>query len=259
MENKFTGRKQNPYQVAFVVVLIIVLLTSCVFVSSLLAWLKDRDNQSSEGEITIGTVEFEIYSGDSVITTNKRTYEGDKVVSEITMPFEITGNSTIRSVDLKIRNTGTVSALMRVTIQLYYNYDNKLICLKNTSPTLPMEADISNTGWVNDFKGGVLTGYSYYNDVINPYTIRSKDTNGNVVSEDRPGNAVSVMSQILVPTVNKNGTYYVVLTVEGVASSGNIYKKEFEGDTANIPDAGAGVYPFGPLESIPAGWTAWKK
>ena len=127
---------------------------------------------------------------------------------------------------------------------------------------------ISNTGWVNDFSANnsVVAGYTYFNSKINPYTIRSVDPSGNVISQDISANAVTLISQILVPTSMTSRKYYISLTVEGVAHSGNIYQEIADRDDGNpnteyqIP---VEAYPFGNIDHLISGatpkWTAWQK
>ena len=255
-------QEKGRYRIAFAVVLLIVLLTCCVFTGSILAWLKDKDTNSSSGELEIGSVDFEIYSGNTKLTTIRNSAD-EKVVLTTSSPLVVTGNSAIRNIDLKIRNTGTVTAIMRVTLSIYFENDNgvRSVCLLSDTPTLFNQIDITNDGWINDFAPGVAMGYSYYNGQIKPYTIRTVGTDGTVTSTDKTENAVSVLTQILASSTATSTKYYVDVSVEGVAYSGNIYKEEADRDADleyEIPAEGAGVYPFGKLENIPSLWTAWQ-
>lgn len=258
----------RKFKIAFAVVLIIVLLTSCVFTGSLLAWLKDRDTSSSGGDIEVGSVEFEIYNGSTKLTTIRNS--SDEVVNLSTSsPLVVSGSTAIRNIDLKIRNTGTVSAIVRVTLNIYYAVSGgvKSTCLIAETPTTFNQINITNTGWVNDFASipnapiKVASGYSYYNGQIEPYTIRSRNADGDIVSTDKPGNAVPILTQILASSSATSTTYYVEVSVEGVAYAGNIYKEEYDRDgdrDYDIPTDGVGVYPFGPKENLPIDWTGWQ-
>lgn len=252
------SRRQNNLKTAFVVVLIIVLLSSCLCVGSLLAWLTQDIDRESTDTLTIGQVDFDIYSGNTKISSTKSNSNGVST-SETTQEVSVTGNSTIRSVNLSIRNTGTVDAIIRVTLSVYRkDTDGKKIALHLVdSPSSNTEIDIQNDGWVNDFKDDVTSGYVYYNNIISPYTIKrvthSSGGTDTITTQDVTANAVSVMSQILVPESMKTETYYISVTVEGVAYKGNIYQ-ELDENSAVFVEA----YPFGTPESLPTGWTAWK-
>ena len=54
-------QKDKKYRFAFLVVLVVVLLSSCIFVGSVLAWLTDEDIHESNNIIEIGAVDFDIY------------------------------------------------------------------------------------------------------------------------------------------------------------------------------------------------------
>lgn len=252
-------REKRGYKIAFIVVLIIVLLSSCIFTGSLVAWLTDEDISGSGDTLHLGSVEFEIYNGNTNITATKKNAEG--ITSTEAITYEITGNETIRNLDLNIRNTGTVAAIMRVTIVISYDDGGiRKPCLlrqKADQWTFNNEIEVSNSSWVNDFKGGVATGYSYYNSQIQPYTIKSIGEDGNVKSEAVTAHAVPVINSILVPDDMANTTYYIDITVEGVAHSGNIYQKKTEGEGAQIP---VEAYPFGRLSEdfLNNKWTAWQ-
>ena len=259
---QITKQGQGKYKIALTVVLVVVLLTCCLFTGSLLAWLKDTDLSNTSDDVEIGSVDFEIYNGNTKLTTIRNS--SDEVVNLSTsQPLEVSGTTQTRNVDLKIRNTGTVSAIVRVTLTVYFENENgvRSVCLLSNTPTLFNQIGLSNDGWVNDFAPGVAMGYSYYNSQIKPYSIRSLDSNGDTIVTDKPENAVSVLTQILASGAATNTTYYIDVSVEGVAYSGNIYQEEADRDAGfdyDIPPEGAGVYPFGKLENIPEEWTAWQ-
>jgi hypothetical protein len=255
--NKLNTKDNKGYKIILVVVLIVVLLTSCVFIGSILAWLKDRDAPGTEDVITIGSVDFEIYSGENKLTATKQNADG--VTTATSAIYEITDVTTIKDVDLTIRNTGTVNAIIRARVRLYYidAQGNACTPIIMDTPVINNSVDIENPGWVNDFKG-VSAGYTYYNSQIKPYTI-SSIVNGEVSSEDVETNAVSLFTQILVPEAMRTETYYLEVTVEGVAYSGNIYQEEIKAENGDIPPEGVGAYPFRLPSSLPASWTAWKE
>ena len=138
--------------------------------------------------------------------------------------------------------------------------------LLSDDPTLDNEISI-DTGtdkWVNDFKDDVTAGYTYYNDTVNPYTIRTithnDDGSQTITSAEEEEHAIPVLDEILVPDTMSTQTYYVSIIVEGIAYSGNIYKEDLDRDTD--PDGDYQIdkeaYPFGLPETLPSGWTAWR-
>ena len=262
-------RGVDKYKISFIVVLIVVLLSSCIFIGTVLAWLKDSDTFQSNGVITLGTVDFELYgSGASPITTIKNNYNGVTRTS-IETPLTISGNSRDRSFSLSIRNTGTVSAIVRVTLQLYYldSNGNRVVLIMTESDPETMSSNyvkmVSPLGkWTNDFKGGVTAGYMYCNSQIAPYTISSivHNTGGTdtITPTAIPENAVTIVSQILVPESMKNQTYYISVTVDGVAYSGNIYQELEDKGNSQSYQIPVEAYPFGVPSGLPEAWTAWK-
>lgn len=261
-------RGNRDYKKAFLVVLIVVLLSSCIFIGTIVAWLKDSEERSSSGNITLGTVDFEIYNGNTKLTTIKSNYNGSVRESAAT-PLEISGTTRLRSLDLKIRNVGTVSAIIRVTLQIYYvdSNGNFVTLFLHNDPTLDNQINIvQGEDWINDFKETV-SGYSYYNQQVNPYTVKTinydEDTGDAIItSEAVTANAVSVLSQILTPESKATQTYYVSIAVDGVAYSGNIYQelkdKADSGDNPNSYQIPVDAYPFGIPESLPNTWNAWQ-
>lgn len=263
--------QDRKYYKSFLAVLLVVLLSCCVFVGSVLAWLTDEDIHRSEGIIQIGAVDFDIYNGTNKITTLKHNSTSDSaiVVSATSKPVEVLGGSTIRNVNLTIRNTGTVSAIMRITLAIYYIDSNgdRCPCILATSSTFDNHVSITNSGWVNDFSNinnndeatnSAIAGYSYYNSQIHPYTIRtSHHLTGEITSQDVTAHAVPVVTQILVPESKKNLTYYIeVIEVDGVAYAGNIYQEDIRKDGEY--DVPVQAYPFGHVEDLPSAWTAWR-
>jgi hypothetical protein len=265
---EFKASKTKGYKAMMAVVLAVVLLTFCVLTGTMIAWLTDRDEDDDGGNIHIGSVDFDIYSNGNLITSAKDNANGvspDSLTSVVSNVVEVTGSTAIRNIDLKIRNTGTVSAIMRVTITIGLSDGNGGIipCLISETLTIDNQITLNNSGWVNDFAGNnqVASGYSYYNSQIKPYTISSLTPLGQVVSQDVVANEVAVLTQILVPESMKNETYLIKLKVEGVAYSGNIYQEEYDrelGNSYQIPTEAENSYPFGLREDLPSTWNAWK-
>ena len=261
MEIKTSSNKTS--KIVMAVVLIVVLLTFCVFAGTMIAWLTDRDERDDGGNIHIGSVDFDIYSGGTLITSTKNNSDGvTDLKIAVSHEVEVSGSTTIRDIDLTIRNTGTVSAIMRVTLSIKFLdvYGVKQQCLLADNLTLDNQISINNTGWVNNFAGNntVAAGYTYYNSQINPYTVKSINGSGAVTSQDITANEVDVLTQILVPDSMISAKYYITLTVEGVAYSGNIYQEEYDDELGNPSQIPVSAYPFGKRENLPADWNAWK-
>ena len=263
--------KEKKYYKAFIAVLMIVLLSCCVLVGSVLAWLTDEDVHETKDIIEIGAVDFDIYHNGNKITSLKHnsTSASAIVVSSTSKAVEVLGGSTIRDIDLTIRNTGTVSAIMRITLAIYYIDDNgdRCPCILATSSTFDNHISITNSGWINDFSNinsgneatnTAATGYSYYNNQIHPYTIRTAhNLTGEITSQNVTAHEVPVITQMLVPESKKNLTYYIeVIQVDGVAYAGNIYQEDTRKDGEY--DVPVTAYPFGHVDDLPTTWTAWK-
>lgn len=265
--NNMRRQRQDVLKKAFVVVLIIVLLSSCLCVGTLLAWLTQNIDRDSGDNITIGTVDFDVYYNNSLVTATKSNASGvsSSTQREISiLPNTATTNSAIRSVNLKIRNTGTIDAIMRVTISIYQkdSNGNKVALVIADTPTADNSVAIQSDGWVRDLSGGVTSGYMYYNDTINPYTIRrithNDDGTDSVTTQDVTANAVSVITQILVPTSMVNTTYYMSVVVEGIAYKGNIYQETKDKNDGKDYQIDVEAYPFGLPSTLPSGWKAWE-
>ena len=250
--------KSRKHQIAFTVLLLVVILCSCVLVGSVLAWLKDDDDVDSNGQIHLGEIGLAIYYNESLISNGQE--------------ISITGNNSIRNINLKVRNTGTVSGLVRATISIYYKDSSgesvpfEIVA----SPTEAGQATFSALSWVYDMAegeantdvnlgGGVSAGQMFYNAKLEPYMTKRLVDNGDgttsVIEQEVPANAVNVVSQILLSSAQSNETIYIKVTVDGVAQAGNIYKKINAGETS-AEDIPVEAYPFGTPESLPEIWTA---
>ena len=250
--------KTRKNQIAFVVLLLVVILCSCVLVGTFLAWLKDDDGVDSNGQIHLGEVGFAVYHDNVLVTSGQE--------------IAVNGNNAIRNVNLKVRNTGTVSGLIRVTISIYYKdaSGNNVPFIIVESPSALGQATFSATNWVYrmsggedntdiNLGGGMTAGQMFYNAKIEPYINKSLVDNGDgttsVVEREVTANAVSIVSQILLSNAQASETIYMLVTVDGVAQSGNIYKKIEAGQTTSA-DIPVEAYPFGTPESLPEIWTA---
>lgn len=255
-------RRQERYKAPFIVVLIAVLLSSCIFIGTMLAWLTQDIARESNDLLNFGEVDFELYLGETKLDTSISNADGTTKVQ--TSEMEIVGNSTIREINLTVRNTGNIDSIIRTTLSIYTKDEknNSVALVIQENLTLENGVSIQNDGWVNDFKDDVSSGYAYYNSVINPYVIKrvihNDDGTNTVTSQEVSANAVPILSQILVPDSRKNDTYYIKVTVEGVAYKGNIYQELADKNSGYSYSIPVEAYPFGIMESLPAGWVAWK-
>ena len=268
---------ESQYKRLFLIVLLAVVLSFCVVVGSVVAWLQEtQTGGTGDDMITIGVIDFEIYNGSTKMTTRKNEISG--LTSFTTNEFVIPANasSEIRnSLNLTIRNTGTIDALVRATLEIYYKDEsgNKHNLYIVTTTPSNNQISLDNTGWVNDLKDNAAVGYTYYNAKVKPYVQKSLKvtvnadgtTTESLESVEKSENAIKVFSGIRVPSDKKSVNYYATLTVDGIAYAGNIYQ-EVADKTANkeydIPTEGqygtSYVFPFGVPEGLPSGWTAWK-
>ena len=167
---------------------------------------------------------------------------------------------------------GNVDGLIRVTLSMYYKdaSGNAIPFIIKGSPANAGEATFSALSWVYAMSagshnldinngGGVTSGYMYYNSLIAPYDVKRLVDNGDgttsVVSTPTEANAVSIVSQILLSDAQADETVYLKISIDGVAHSGNIYKKIDAGQTT-ASDIPVTAYPFGLPEDLPSLWTA---
>ena len=262
----YREQKKEQYKFSFLIVLIVVVLCSCLLFGSVLAWLT-RDYTYSDDDNLIGSVEMKIFANGTEVTGTTTTVEG-KTTWVCNSPYEIAGGNTNRdNINLKIRNTGTIDALVRATINIYYidDYDNQatdtdkrpLLITANT-PTVKGTANLYSSNWIYDFVSPtVACGYMFYNSRLSPYVLREPGDLDGVSTSIVSSNEIDVISQILVSESQKNTTLYIDLTIEAVACDGNIYKK-IENNEVESYDIPVYAYPFGLKEELPATWTAWR-
>ena len=262
----FRAEKKDKYKVSFLIVLTVVVLCSCVLVGSVLAWLT-RTYTYSDDDNLIGSVELAIFADGVEVTGTTSVIEG-KTTWVCNTPYEITGNSTLRNnINLKIRNTGTIDAIVRATINIYYidDYDNSAtdtdkrpLIIASTTPTAKGTANLDTSNWVYDFPSStVACGYMFYNNKLSPYVLREPGDLDGVAQSTVPANEVSIIDQILLSESQKDVTIYIDLTVEAVAYAGNIYKK-MENNQTTSADIPVHALPFGLKDELPESWTAWR-
>lgn len=254
-------RRRNNINYFYIVLLILVVLCSSLIFSTI-AWLQEiytyTDNHS-----TIGKIDVCLYANNSKITGT--TLENGTWVCDT--PYEITSGTNIRSLNLKMRNEGTIDAIVRVTVNVYYmeNLNKRTALIVTGTPTTMGTISLETTGWVKQFPSeNVACGYMYYNSKLPSFYTKTIDDAGTVTSGTNPAGEVNIINQILVSDDQKNTTFYVDVTIDAVSYSGNVYKK-INGKTAEEITALVGTddlpvlaYPFGKLETLPDDWTAWR-
>ncbi len=256
---RIEGRRHNRAWIMYVVAISLVLvLFSGIFLTY--AWLKTSitvtNDSSGANPITdptthLGSVDVEIW------------YGGNKVSREDNNSITITcsGSTATRTMNLAVRNMGTVDALVRATISIYYldANNNKVTYLLLNSPTAENQCAITNTGWVNNLAGNnvVVSGYMFYNDRVHPYKEKDVDhtANGGVVNA---AHEVTIISQVVLDSGSATKTFYIDVKVDACAYAGNIYQK-IEANETNSSQIPVSAYPFGPKENLPVAWTAWQR
>lgn len=212
------GSKRNKYLVSFVAILAIVVLVSCALVGTVLAWLKWRNDDPYASEGTkLGTVAVAIVAdGNSVSYTSSHNQSG---VWKCEHTYSVPKGSTTRSLNLKVRNTGDIDALIRVNIRVYNSENvNYLVGEPAVLDSGAVRVRLDTTSWYRTFSA-FAGGQMYLNEVLEPYTI-----NGSTNADGE----VDIISKITVPSGCQTDNIYVAVTVEAVSHSGNIYKKIYE-------------------------------
>ena len=256
---------RSKSKISFIIVLISVVLAFCVLVGTVSAWLTKEYNPRSEDN-EIGEVKVELYHNNVKIEGTYTEVEG---VShwECKTPYEIPAGSDIRdNINLTMRNNGTIDALVRATISIYYldANDNKVLLLVVTdTPTGNNTCKLDTTSWVYDMASdnGVAGGYMYYNDQLSPYTYREieSDTPGGEITEVTvPANEKSILNALRVSPTLSDKTLFVDVTLDAIAYTGNIYYK-MEFHNLQLDESKYSALPFGLKENLPSDWIAWKE
>lgn len=246
-------RRKTKVNSFIVVLCLLVVLCSCLIVSTL-AWLEEtyvyHEDRNNLGAINV------------VLLANGNKIEGstdDNGVWTCNTPYEIPSGNTIRSLNLKCRNEGNIDAIVRVTISIYYmeNNNKRTALLVTGSPTALGTISLDTTNWVRQFPSEtVACGYMYYNSRLSSYNTRSYGTDNIVTGTDTDGEA-SIINQILVSNEQKDAKFYVDVSIDAVAYSGNIYKK-IENNETTPADIPVNAFPFGNKDDLPSTWTAWR-
>ena len=291
-------KKKGQHLWQLIALLILVVVLSCTLVGSVLAWLERDYTRTSELDtnpdtynVHLGEVELSLYANDSLVSGNVSDHTTDNGQTwECTNPYKLPTTGTIREVNLKVRNTGNIDAILRANIRVYMvDGENRQITLLLGEPAVltpdgvhtpytpairvAMDMDTTTTGWLQNFPDNnqVASGYMYYNSKILPYNVNGSDVSAN---------EVTIISNIAVPAGYENAEIYVSVTLDAVAWAGNIYRKISQLCPANITETSrAGdsrlyltftppadnqfvteipvkAFPFG--TTIPADWRIWR-
>lgn len=255
-------RRRGGTNIFFVILVVLVVLCSSLILSTF-AWLEETyiiiDDDSN-----IGKIDVCLYANNTKITGTV----DDNGKWSCNTPYTIPSSaSTIRTLNLKMRNEGNIDALIRVTVNVYYMEGNnkRTALLVSTNPTVlgTISLDTSST-WITQFpSASVACGYMFYNNKLPSFTTKTKNNNNTVTTDTNEDGEVNIINSILVSESQKDTTFYVDVTIDAVAYSGNIYKKT-EGKTESEITSMVGsdelpvlAYPFGSKDNLPATWTAW--
>ena len=256
------------HKTSFLVVLITVVLCSCILIGSVVAWLT-REYTYSDNDNSIGLVDVRLFADGVEVTGTTTTDAHGKTIWSCNTPYAITGTTALREdIGLTIRNMGTIDALVRATINIYYidDYDNQAtdtdkrpLLLVSSTPSVSGTAQIDTTYWIHQFPAeSVACGYMFYDDQVSPYILREKDESDDVIETIIPANEIDIINQILLSESQKNTTIYIDVTIDAVAYDGNIYKKIEEKATPTVDDIPVHALPFGYKENLPTNWDAWR-
>lgn len=244
-------KKTDKYHATFWVLLLIVVLCSYMLVGSVLAWLK-IDYTHEDDRTDLGVVGLELYVNGVKVSGDTPNVNGVNTIT-IGTPYALATTGTNKTVNIKIRNSGTIDALVRATVRVYFidSNNNQSTVLTSVTPATfgtTLAVALNHTGWTNALVSGVAQGHLFYNNKLSPYIV-----NGSAV----PANEISIISQVVVPSDRATLPLFVTVTADACAYAGNIYKKIENGETtpADIP---VQAYPFGSKETLPSTWSIWR-
>lgn len=250
----FNQRRAKVNSFWIVLVILVVLCSSLVL--STLAWLNETyyfyDDNSR-----IGIVNVSLYA-DGTKVTGTTTENNGVTTWTCNQPYLVPSGTTSRNLRLKARNEGTISALVRVTISVYYmENNNKRVALISSTPASSGEINMVANNWVTQFPAStVACGYMFYSTPLEPYTKKSVDDSGNISSTTNTSGETDIVSSITLTALDKDKDYYVDVTIDAVAYAGNIYGK-LKNNQVSSADIPVTAYPFGTPETLPDTWTAY--
>lgn len=199
------GKMEKKYfKLLITLCFVMVAIATTMLVLPTTTWLSKMDNTNvNTGTSKVATAGLALYNNTTPIT------EG----SSYTVKLGASGSAT--TLNLKVKNTGTASCLLRV----YYNIktaDNKTLTSADASVAI-------NSGFLAHEKLGTAhCGYLFYNSAL--------DANA----------TVNVFTSITPTTNMANQTVVIQLSAESVVYAGNAYTV---GETSKYP-----------WSSVPANW-----
>ena len=244
---------------ALIVLAVIVVLCSCLILNTL-AWLQET-YIFNEDRNKIGYVNVSLYSNNTKIEGS--VDENGKWTSN--SPIAIPAGSIVRALNLKVRNEGNIDTLVRATISIYYledagngNTNKRTALVVSDAPTNLGTISIDSSNWIRQFPSATAAcGYMFYNSRLVSYSTRTPNSSDAVDTSVDTNGEVNVINQIAVSESQKNVIFYIDISVDAVAYSGNIYKK-IENNETTIADIPVQAFPFGTKENLPDDWTAWR-
>lgn len=204
------------------------------------AWLTDRYNK--KGDTTIGQVGIEIYSGTTKLNGTLDA-DGNYTVGQ-PLKVEFGALNTKKTVDISIKNTGTIPGIVRCFIAIttdegphdhYTDLDGAKYVVKTN------QMSITQNNWVTLYDDELINDCYYFNSFLN---------------EQIPANTSKSIISDMTPIADglNNTSVYVYIRAEIVAYSGNAYQV----DTVDNPVADIDK-PFGVLTTdFLNTWTAWR-
>ena len=253
---------KTKYDYIFGMIALVVLVSVFTAVSITLAWLRYMESiDNTETPSNIGIVDFKVYKDSDEITINNGVY---------TIPC--TGTGYLKSAGLKIYNTGTIDALIRFEMNIYYinGSNQKISLLSSDIDSIVMDSNLIDT--FPTVGVSIYSGAVYYNRQIVPYVIEGQNVASNILN-------VLESFTLRDSSVLVDKTFFVDITnVSMIAYSGNIYKKisqyTLDGedwtnptDMANImgripnaemPDEGKNAFAYVDIATLPTGFDAYK-
>ncbi len=217
-------QSKRRYNLIIIITIVALFLATLIAVSSTLAWLQYRKDKS--GTVIIGGIQLQAYYNGTEIDTT----------SQSVVTVQLGAVNTAKLVDLKLRNTGEISCLVRANISITATPAS---AGGTTTVISSLQANIANSSWVNAFASMDITptisatGYAgemYLNVVLNPYSGDQQE--------------VSVLDSIT-PIVGAiaSSNVYIYISFEAIPYNGNYYK------------TGEGNKPW---LNPPSAWTAYR-
>lgn len=145
-----------------------------------ISWLKYQNE--TQQNVTVGGVDLELWG------------DGTNISNSVSQGFSVTLSTvnTAVPINLKARNVGTLSGIVRVQMAIYYlNASNQMVAV-NSSLAL-----VTNTGWINEFVPTTYSGNSYYNSLILPYG-QSSSNEVSIISSITPTNSIYANATIII-------------------------------------------------------------